>query len=116
MEYKFEKFGRTLAVAIAGELDHHNAAGLRESMDNELLTGGANNLIIDLSRLELMDSSGIGLIMGRYKLVNSLGGKLCVSGASPSVNKVIELSGLDKLILLCKSSGEAIKKLKGGSK
>ena len=116
MEYKFEKFGRTLAVAISGELDHHNAASLREVLDNELLSGAAKNLIIDLSCLELMDSSGIGLIMGRYKLVDSLGGRVCVSGASLSVKRVIELSGLSRLVLLCETPGEAIKNLKGGNR
>ena len=116
MEYKFEKIGRTLVAAISGELDHHNAAPLREAMDNELLSGAEKNLIIDLSCLELMDSSGIGLIMGRYRLVESLNGKVCVSGASPSVKKVIELSGLGKLVILCETSGDAIKKLKGGTK
>ncbi len=115
MEFKTEKFGNCLAVAISGELDHHNAAPLREKIDNELLSRSAKNLIIDLSRLELMDSSGIGLIMGRYKLVSSLEGQVVVTGAAPSVKKVIELSGLGKLVLMCETSAEAIKKLKGGN-
>ena len=72
-------------------------------------------MIIDLSQLELMDSSGIGLIMGRYKLVNSVGGKVSVMGMVPPIRKIAELSGLGKLVFLCGNYEEAMKKLKGGN-
>ena len=114
MEFKFEKTGGVLLVGTFGELDHHNAAPLREAVDKEMLSGGAVDMVIDLSRLELMDSSGIGVIMGRLRLVQSLGGRLCVSGASRSIRKIIELSGLGKLVILCDTAAEAVKILKGG--
>ena len=113
MECKFEKMGKTLVSGVFGELDHHNAASLREEMDTNFISSGAKNMVIDLSGLELMDSSGIGVIMGRYRLVNSRGGKLFVSGAKPSIKKIIELSGLGKLVSLCDTAEQA---LKGGMK
>jgi len=114
MDFKFEKIGEILLVGVFGELDHHNAAALREETDSKITSGGVRFLVIDFSGLELMDSSGIGFIMGRYRLIASVGGKLCVSGASASIRKVIELSGLENLIILCDSAREAVKILKGG--
>ena len=113
MDYKIEKSGNILVVGIFGELDHHKAAPLREAIDSEMMSARTKDIIIDLSGLELMDSSGIGVIMGRLRLVDSLGGVLCVSGASPSVQKIIELSGLTNLVFLCDTAEKAVKILKG---
>lgn len=114
MQYEFKKSAEVLAVSVSGELDHHNAAPLREAIDDEILKSLCKNLIIDLSGLDLMDSSGIGVIMGRYKLVSSLGGKLCVSGAAAPIRKIIELSGLCRLVLMSDTLDQAAVLLKGG--
>ncbi len=116
MKVKFDKKSDVLVVSISGELDHHTAAPLREAIDSKIMETSVRKLLIDLSGMELMDSSGIGVIMGRYRLMDSLGGAVCVSGASPSIGRIIELSGLTKLICLCKNVEEGISLLKGGIK
>ena len=112
MKFEFEKKGRLLIVKITGELDHHSAASLREETDREILGGSYNGLILDLSGLDMMDSSGIGIIMGRYRLMEASGGHLCVCGAKPPIKKIILLSGLGKLIGICEDIKSAAEMLK----
>ena len=111
MKFEFETLGRVLAVKISGELDHHNAAPLREAIDRELLSGNYTGLIIDLSGLEMMDSSGIGVIMGRCRLLENSGGHLCVCGAKAQIKKIILLSGLGKLVGITEDIKSAAKLL-----
>lgn len=82
---------------LSGELDHHAAGEVRERIDSIVLQQCRRRLVLDLSGLTFMDSSGIGLIMGRYRLLNSMGGTLEVRGASPRMETVIRLSGMEKL-------------------
>lgn len=94
---------RTLVVKLDGDLDHHSAGKLRSRIDRELERTGAINAAFDFSRVSFMDSSGIGLIMGRYKVVHALGGKIIVYGLSDSVRKIIEMSGIGNLITTAKN-------------
>lgn len=102
---------KTLVAKITGELDHHIAAGVRESIDRELQRTGAVNLAFDFSRVSFMDSSGIGVIMGRYKIVTALGGKVIVAGASESVERIINMSGINELVIMAKNLEEAVKEV-----
>ena len=111
MKFEFEKKGRLLVVKITGELDHHSAAPLREETDREILGGNYKGLIIDLSGLDMMDSSGIGIIMGRYRIMEASGGHLCVCSAKPPIKKIILLSGLGKLIGICEDIKSAAEML-----
>lgn len=86
-----------VTARLAGELDHHGAGEVREAIDEAVLRHRVRRLILDFSGLTFMDSSGVGLIMGRYRLLRSLGGELQVVGASPRLERMIRLSGLDKL-------------------
>lgn len=108
MKFQMKRKKDFLVVGLSGELDHHNAKELRENVDIEILGSGARGLVFDFSKLDLMDSSGIGVIMGRYKLMEELGGHVCVSGAKTSIKKVILLSGLGKLIGLCDTVDDAV--------
>ncbi len=96
-----------LIVKISGELDQHSAIGLRKSLDKKILEG-CDNLIFDLSSLEFMDSSGIGVIIGRYKNVCAMGGFTAIASAKPSVERIIRLAAIDKIIPLYKSVDDAI--------
>lgn len=111
MKFEFETLGKILVVKISGELDHHNAAPLREATDRELLGGNYSGLIIDFSGLEMMDSSGIGVIMGRCRLIENYGGHLCVCGAKAPIKKIIQLSGLGKLVGITENIKSAVKLL-----
>lgn len=89
---------RALLVAIAGELDHYRAAQIRDRVDGALQSSNAINIIFDFSELEFMDSSGIGVIMGRYKKTRTLGGRVIVCGVNAGILRIMEMSGIDKII------------------
>lgn len=100
---------KALVVKISGELDHHIAGGVREVIDRELQKTGAINLAFDFSRLSFMDSSGIGVIMGRYKIVSALGGKIVVAGASKAVERIINMSGVNDLVIMKENLEDGLK-------
>lgn len=86
-----------LTVWLSGELDHHAARTMREQVDAAIERSSAGALRLDFSGVTFMDSSGIGLIMGRYRLMLSRGGSLTVVGASERLLRVMKLAGLNKL-------------------
>lgn len=86
-----------MTVFLKGEIDHHTARGLRESIDNAIDRARPKRLYLDMSGVTFMDSSGIGLIMGRYRLVQSIKGTLRVVGMSEYIGRLVRLAGLDKL-------------------
>lgn len=96
----------TLTARLSGELDHHTAGEMREKIDTAALSGRCRRLILDFSGISFMDSSGIGLILGRYRLVQTIGGQLTVQGASPRLERMIRLAGLDKLPIWESKTGE----------
>ena len=97
MQLELTREGGVLTAALIGELDHHAAAELRQKIDTAVLSCRPLRLNLDLTQLGFMDSSGIGLIMGRYRLMGSLDGKVRVIGAHPRMERMIRLAGLDKL-------------------
>ena len=102
---------RALLVKVSGELDHHKAAQIKEEVDNALRSSNAVNIIFDFSRLEFMDSSGIGVIMGRYKKTRTLGGRIIVFGVNAGILRIMEMSGIDKIIKLTPGVEKALRLL-----
>ena len=88
----------TLTVYLTGEIDHHSARGMRERADTELVKRRPGMLILDFSDVSFMDSSGVGLVMGRYKTAAALGCGVQVRGLKPRDRRIMELSGLKKLV------------------
>ncbi len=88
---------QTITVWLSGELDHHAARSLRDQVDSTVNRSVAKQLRLDFSGVTFMDSSGIGLIMGRYRLMTARGGRLTVVGASDRLLRVMKLAGLEKL-------------------
>lgn len=86
-----------LTVWLSGELDHHAAHSMREQVDAAVLRCNATLLRLDFSGVGFMDSSGIGLIMGRYRLMQSRGGRLLVVGVNDRLLRVMKLAGLERL-------------------
>ncbi len=111
MSKDFSLGKNSLIVHLRGEIDQYAAAELKENIDIEIENSPKKNLIFDLMGVSLMDSSGIGLIVGRYKLVTSLGGRVLICNASESVLKMIKLSGIQKVIEIFKTQSEAEKSL-----
>lgn len=88
---------QVITVWLSGELDHHAARSLREQVDGAVDRSVAKILRLDFSGVTFMDSSGIGLIMGRYRLMTARGGRLEVVGTSDRLLRVMKLAGLEKL-------------------
>ncbi len=85
-----------IIARISGEIDHHSAKEIRETIDSATERTSPKKLILDFYGVTFMDSSGIGLVMGRYKLIHALGGELEVTNVSSHIKKVMKISGLDK--------------------
>lgn len=82
---------------LEGEIDHHTAASLRLEIDEAVQMNKPKTLKLDFSDVTFMDSSGIGLVMGRVRTVQPLGGKVVVSNLSPQVYKIMQLAGIEKI-------------------
>ena len=89
---------KTLTVRIAGELDQHMAEKIRNTIDSEILKKGAANLVFDMTQSSFMDSSGIGMLIGRYKLMKRLSGRVEVMGMQDNVYRIFKMSGLNQII------------------
>ena len=87
---------RWLCVSLYGEIDHHSALFLREDLDELILRERPQRLVLDLSRIEFMDSSGLGLLMGRYRLLRELGGEMAVDPVNERVEKILRLAGMER--------------------
>ena len=92
-----------LHVTLVGEIDHHSAVAVRSAIDEKIYTLRPKKMVMDLSKIDFMDSSGLGLIMGRYALMQKLGGDFSISEPSERVMRVFELSGLGRIIKIEKS-------------
>ena len=92
----FTTGGVTLAE-LSGDLDHHTARLMRTDIDRELAEKHPRRLVIDFSSVTFMDSSGIGLIMGRYRIMNEQGGEVIVARPPAYIKKVLRLAGVDRL-------------------
>ena len=97
MQLELTRETGVLTAHLIGELDHHAAAPIRQQIDAAALSCRCHRLVLDLSRLTFMDSSGIGLIMGRYRLMSGQNGTLRVENATPQVTKMMKLAGLNRL-------------------
>lgn len=113
-ESEYEIDLKTLIIHVNGELDHHNAVAIRKMADKKIYDNGIRNILFDFDKTEFMDSSGIGVIMGRYKMVHSLGGKVAVINVGRNVEKILLFSGLNKIIKKYDSMENAIADLNGG--
>ncbi|HIV85470.1 MAG TPA: anti-sigma factor antagonist [Candidatus Monoglobus merdigallinarum] len=98
MRFEIEPVGNSLVVKLYGEIDQHSTDEIRSDIDRAISIKNPATLIIDLGGVELMDSSGLGLIMGRYKLMAARGGRLMLVRPQPQVDKVLELSGIKKML------------------
>ena len=101
MSVKIINEDNKVIALLSCEIDHHNAKSLRQDIDFSLRENQPEELIMDFSEVGFMDSSGIGLVMGRYKLMQEIGGNLVVRNPPPHIKKVMRLSGIDRLASIC---------------
>ena len=91
--------GEQVTAGIRGDIDHHSASGIRSEIDAVLENATPRLLILDFAGVKFMDSSGIGLILGRQKLLSGFGGRLFIKNASGHAEKIVKLAGLSGLML-----------------
>lgn len=87
----------SLTACIQSDVDHHSSKSMREQIDRKLFENRPRILVIDFSKVEFMDSSGLGLILGRAEKASMLNTEVHLSGISPSLMKLIRLSGLERV-------------------
>ncbi|MFD2168863.1 anti-sigma F factor antagonist [Tumebacillus lipolyticus] len=108
MQISTEVQGVTLIVRMAGELDHHTAEMVRRQVESELDRSATENLILNLEQLSFMDSSGLGVILGRYKRVTQAGGRMALCSVNDQLKKLFELSGMLKILRIYPTESQAL--------
>ncbi|MGN0666852.1 MAG: anti-sigma factor antagonist [Huintestinicola sp.] len=97
MGVKIETKDCTVTAYLDGEIDHHCAPAIRGEIDLAVESGRPENLVLDFGEVTFMDSSGIGLVMGRYRLMKDMGGRVSVENTPVHIKKVMRLAGLDRI-------------------
>ena len=109
IHYEIQK--NCLIIYINQDLDHHAVTILRERSDKLIDAGDVRHIIFDFEDVDFMDSSGIGLIMGRYKRVMFRGGKAAVSNIGQGIDRIFQMSGLYQIIEKYSTPSEAVQGL-----
>ncbi|QDS34567.1 anti-sigma F factor antagonist [Brevibacillus brevis] len=97
-----------LVIRLQGELDHHTAEELRKKADDLLSTSTIRHIVLSLADLTFMDSSGIGVILGRYKQISARSGEMYVCSINPTIYRIFEMSGLFKVIKFRENEADAL--------
>ncbi|MBQ8799535.1 MAG: anti-sigma factor antagonist [Lachnospiraceae bacterium] len=95
---EYEVKGEVLVIRLKADLDHHTALSVREAADSLLARSHAKHILFDFTGVDFMDSSGIGVIMGRYRQVIFHGGRVGVTGVGANVDRIFRISGLYKIV------------------
>ncbi len=111
MDLAFEIRDKNLIVKLNGELDHHTAEEVREEIDQKIEQNNIKNIIFDFKDMKFMDSSGIGVVIGRYKKVNKLDGQAAVVNMNSHIERIFKMSGLFNIIMRFESKEQAIENL-----
>ncbi len=104
--FSYRKNDDALEIKLTGEIDHHNAVSVRADIDSLIFETRPKKLVLDLSEISFMDSSGLGLIMGRYSLMRDLGGGLALRAPTVAVMKILSLAGMERMIKIEKAGLE----------
>ena len=104
-EVKFTVNGGKLTAHVLGEIDHRGAAGIRSTIDDTVRQENCEHLVLDLSGVDFMDSSGLGLILGRYNSAKSMGKGFSVINPSPSAERILSAAGAGRIISITINGG-----------
>ena len=95
--------GEKLIVSLGGEIDHHSAVSVRSQIDEALFYYKPETLVIDIGAVDFMDSSGLGLIMGRLAKAKEIGASLTIQNPSRRAMRMLKMAGLDRIIPIIKN-------------
>ena len=88
----------TLKIVLNGEIDHHTAKGMREAIDRRIMEDHPGVLMLDFTNVEFMDSSGLGLVIGRYRLMKELSGRVEIVNATERIKNILKIAGAGKYV------------------
>lgn len=111
MKVIFEEKNKLLLVRLSGEIDHHFASEVRDKIDKAIEAYRRQNLALDFQGVTFMDSSGIGVVMGRYNKIKDLGGITYVTGCNPYVDRILEMAGIYTIVKKCNTEEEIMKEV-----
>ncbi|GAB2574044.1 anti-sigma F factor antagonist [Gracilibacillus alcaliphilus] len=100
LQSEFTVVENVLIVRLSGELDHHSAAQLKLEWQQRMTSDNIKHVVLNLSELHFMDSSGLGVVLGRYKEIKQLGGEMIVCSINSAVKRLFNMSGLFKIVRL----------------
>ncbi len=98
MDIKYDEMDKLLVCQITEEIDHHTTEKMRRILDDEIERYIPKKIVFDFDKVPFMDSAGIGMILGRYKMVRLLGGTVEMINVNSSIKKIFEMSGIPKII------------------
>lgn len=107
MEITTQRRGNTCILHLIGELDEHTAANFRHHADHAIM-GGVRHLVLVLDQLQFVDSAGLGVLMGRYRQLLSLDGRISLVAPRPHVQALLEMSGIARLMPFYRSQHQAL--------
>lgn len=105
MIVEYEKEEKTLIFRLTEEVDQHTVEKIRRKMDNEIKRYIPRKVIFDFSNITFMDSAGIGMVLGRYKLAKMLNGNLEIRNVNKSMKKIFDMSGVSRIINISEEEG-----------
>ena len=111
MKIRFEKVKNCLVVYPEGQIDHHTSEEMRQEVDKQFKMSLAKNIVFDFNDITFMDSSGIGMLIGRYKSAHLMGGRIAVTGVNSDLKKIFTLSGLGRIIKLFPNVNDAVENI-----
>lgn len=115
LEIDVKSKDHVLIIRLVGELDHHTAELVREQVEEKMESSEIQHILLNLEELTFMDSSGLGVILGRYKQIAQRGGQMIICAISPMVYRLFEMSGMFKILKIVDSEQEALKSLEVAS-
>jgi stage II sporulation protein AA (anti-sigma F factor antagonist) len=95
-----------LCIRMPIEVDHHGAASIREGADKLLLDDKVKNVVFDFEQTQFMDSSGLGIIIGRYKKISCVGGRVFAINANNRISRLLNSSGMSSIIKVLSTGGK----------
>jgi len=113
LDVKLFRKGTTLIIKIMEDMDHHSAQDLRQKIDYEIVRATVKNIVFDFANVNFMDSSGIGVVVGRYKNIQKLNGKAAIVNANSKIMQIFEMSGVLKIIPAYSDLDKAISSMCG---
>lgn len=93
-----------LLVRLDGEIDHHSTGEIRDALDKMIAETRPKSFVLELSDIDFMDSSGLGLVLGRYRRLEEIGAKMLIKNPSARIERMLAMVGADKLIRIIRTS------------